>query len=559
MRERVSNIPGINRWWSCTRYPDCRGKIREYAGTPAAAVSGATKCPATPNLAALEDKWAVATVLPEPAPAATAPRRTPSKYQQAIFDWIRTGTGHAVVEAVAGSGKTTTMVDALAMTSGKVLFTAFNAAIARELNERAPAHVTVSTLHSLGLKAIRKAYPGVEVDKDSAKLEAACLAQFPEKPTPSGDANLEIRRLAAKTAALVKATLTPTNDLDALMAMMERYGVDFDEAEDAVRVAQSMSAILSACADTSRVDFDDMVWYPVMAELNVEKYDWIFVDETQDMNRAQLELVLRAAHATTRIVCVGDRSQSIYGFRGADTRAIPTIIERLGAKVFPLSITYRCPVSHVREAQKLVPHIEARPDAPEGKIDYVALENATVLMAPGDLVMCRTNAPLATVAFALIREGKKAVIRGREIGAGLKSLVRKLAGRSNDLGHLLTRLAEYHGRERNKLTLARKSTLVLDDKVETISVLSEGAADVRALQLRIDTIFSDDGNTGVVCSSVHRAKGLEADRTFILSPELMPHPSAKRDWELEQESNIRYVALTRSRREMYFVSMPEVR
>lgn len=554
MRERVSNIPGISRWWSCTNFPACRGKVREYTKAAPAA-----QAPTAGPLDHLEAKWSEARVRPEPAPKPVVAPRTPSKYQQAIYDWIKSGSGHAVVEAVAGSGKTTTMVDALALTSGKVLFTAFNAAIARELETRAPGHVTVSTLHSLGLRAIRKAYPNVQVDKDGLKLEAACLAQFPEKLGPSGDENFEVRRLAAKAASLVKATLTPTppGDVDALITMMERYGLDFDQAEDAVRVAQSLGPILKACADPSCVDFDDMVWYPVMAELNVEKYDWIFVDETQDMNRAQLELVLRAARKGTRIVCVGDRSQSIYGFRGADTTAIPTIIKRLEARVFPLSITYRCPVSHVKAAQELVPHIEARPGAPEGLIGNLMLDEAVGRMSSGDLVMCRTNAPLATVAFALIREGKKAVIRGREIGSGLKGLIRKLAGKSNDLTHLLTRLTDYHAREANKLTLARKSTMVLDDKVETLRVLSEGVRDVRELQARIDQIFSDDNTAGIVCSSVHRAKGLEADRTFILSPELMPHPAAKREWELEQERNIRYVALTRSRNELYFVAMPD--
>jgi DNA helicase-2/ATP-dependent DNA helicase PcrA len=559
-RERVSNIPGILRWFSCTKYPACKGKVREYAKRAAAPAAPAPKVTIIDELAKVPpEMWDAARVLPLPAATPPAPKRTPSKYQQAIFDWIRTGTGNAVVEAVAGSGKTTTMVDALALTTGRVLFSAFNASIAKELAERAPSHVTVSTLHALGLKAVKRAYPGVQVDKDGEKLQAACLAAFPEKPGPNGDENFDIRRLAIKAAALAKATLTPTSDTAALVAMMDRYGIEPDQAEDATRIATALRNILATCAsDTTRIDFDDMVWLPVVLELSVDKYDWVFIDETQDMNRNQLELIMRATRSTTRVVCVGDRAQSIYGFRGADTTAIPSIIERLNATVFPLSITYRCPASHVRAAAELVPAIEARPDAPEGSITDLMLDKATPLMQSGDLVMCRTNAPLASVAFALIREGKKAVIRGREIGTGLMSLVRKLAGRRGaTIADLMPRMRAHHDKEGAKLRAMKRPTLALDDKMETLAVLCEGCDDSAALLNRIQSIFSDDAGAGVICSSVHRAKGLEAPRTFILRPELMPHPSAKKDWELEQERNIRYVALTRSKDAMYMVSMPK--
>src|SRR3990172_8957636 len=92
----------------------------------------------------------------------------PSKYQQTIFDFIVTGTGHAVVEAVAGSGKTTTIVNALDLTpkDARVGFVAFNKHIASELKKRAPDHVHVSTLHSLGLSILRKLNDKIQVDDD---------------------------------------------------------------------------------------------------------------------------------------------------------------------------------------------------------------------------------------------------------------------------------------------------------------------------------------------------------------------------------------------------------
>jgi len=69
----------------------------------------------------------------------------------------------------------------------------------------------------------------------------------------------------------------------------------------------------------------------------------------------------------------------------------------------------------------------------------------------------------------------------------------------------------------------------------------------------IEQIFSDNGKAGVKLSSVHRAKGLEANVVWILCPDLMPHPKAEQPWEQEQEMNLKYVAITRAKRELRVV------
>jgi len=65
-------------------------------------------------------------------------------------------------------------------------------------------------------------------------------------------------------------------------------------------------------------------------------------------------------------------------------------------------------------------------------------------------------------------------------------------------------------------------------------------------------VFADDAE-GVTFSTVHKSKGGEADRVFILKPELMPHPKAGEGWEMDQEYNIMYVAWTRHKKALYFV------
>jgi superfamily I DNA/RNA helicase len=71
------------------------------------------------------------------------------------------------------------------------------------------------------------------------------------------------------------------------------------------------------------------------------------IDEAQDLNRAQLELVLRAVAPGGRTLAVGDAGQAIYQWSGADARSMANITARTGACQLPLSICYRCPASHV--------------------------------------------------------------------------------------------------------------------------------------------------------------------------------------------------------------------
>jgi superfamily I DNA/RNA helicase len=127
--------------------------------------------------------------------------------------------------------------------------------------------------------------------------------------------------------------------------------------------------------------------------------------------------------------------------------------------------------------------------------------------------------------------------------------------RMNSLQDLITKLTEYKFKEIAKLHAAEKNTQAqsLEDKVDTILALTDGIDTIVELEDRIETIFSDDV-VGVVFSSVHRAKGLEAEKVFLLHPELMPHKMAKKDWEMEQERNIEYVALTRTLSELIYVS-----
>ena len=470
---------------------------------------------------------------------------TPSKYQWQIFAFVQGGSGHGVIEAVAGSGKTTTLVTSLELTrpTDKVAFVAFNRHIAKELERRAPWHVHVSTLNSLGNSNIHNSRRGVQFNADKLKLIMSDM-----NINGNGGA---IRRLVS----LCKANLldpTPHN----LDYISDRWDIDVDEGNKDQVFDLAQRVFAKSLEMTSVIDYDDQIHLPATGRVGCEKFDVLFVDEAQDLNKAQTTLALKSMAHGGRIIAAGDAWQSIYGFRGADVRAIPNIIEALGAQTLPLSITYRCPRSHVELAQKLVPHIEARENAPEGVLEDLPFGKLAESVAPGDMVLCRTNAPLVPPALELIRQGIKAVIIGRDIGRNLMALMRKVqkSAKVYDLHETLWELEQYADREVAKLYIADKAMRAqsLRDRVDTILALSDGCNSIGDLQAKINQVFSDD-QIGTSFGTVHKAKGLEAQRVFILHPEMMPHPKASKPWEVQQEKNIKYVSETRSKEYLGFV------
>ncbi len=122
----------------------------------------------------------------KPLNAAEAPAqaaRAWSLYQQAIYDWVETGTGNAIVIAVAGSGKTTTGVEAVqrVVRSGKShVFLAFNKLIATELQAR---DVNGATFHSACMRVVMAAFRG-------AKVEGKKLWQLCDENLSDNDAYL---------------------------------------------------------------------------------------------------------------------------------------------------------------------------------------------------------------------------------------------------------------------------------------------------------------------------------------------------------------------------------
>lgn len=467
---------------------------------------------------------------------------TPSKYQQAIYDFVKNGTGHGVVRGVAGCGKTSTNIRALNYVDPFMssIFLAFNKHIADELKGRGVDNA--STFHKLGKGNIQAAFPKAKFNQYKVfDILDDLKVNYDDKPT------------VARLVSLAKSNLIDgsLDSINSLIDVSSTIQVDYDRQDEIAGIAHK--AFHKSVENKSKFDFDDMIYWPAVDIVPCQKFDFIFVDEAQDLNKAQITMAEKTCNG--RMLIIGDPWQSIYAFRGAFIGIMDYMQHKLDAMELPLTISYRAPQSVVELVNDRFPEIvfEGWEQAEEGMIVSTVNQCMIDNIRPGDGAICRTNAPLVRPCFELIRQGIKANILGRDIGKGLISLVkrRERLKRTTDLGRLLKELYVYFDNERDKLSKidAQGRINTLKDQIDTIVAISDGCDTIQELKVKINSTFSDKAK-GVVFSSIHKAKGLEWNRIWIIKPSLMPHPMSK---DLQQERNIEYVAITRTKDELYFV------
>lgn len=283
---------------------------------------------------------------------------TPSPEQSLIFS----STGNIIVEAVAGSGKTTTIVEfllRLPKTNGlippAILFLAFNKQIAETLKLRCPSGVNCSTFHSLGLRALKnsKIVPS-NVKIDGRKVSKLVWDRM-ERDNP------DVRDVI-KLVGLAKGSV---DEQPNYLELCARH--DIDISDKSLSIANEVFWKSSANKDV--IDFDDMLWMSVFFDARFDLQDFVFVDEAQDTNDIQVEILSRLQkpskfldgkafdESSTRFIIVGDPRQAIYGFRGANSDSMTRLQHRFSCVSYPLSVSYRCPKAVVNEARKYLTHI----------------------------------------------------------------------------------------------------------------------------------------------------------------------------------------------------------
>lgn len=546
-----------------------------------------------------------------------------TREQEQIFDFVRNGKGHGIIDAVAGAGKTTTiMASAAHVPSGhRMLFCAFNKAIAGEISDRfnqeGMQQVNTQTIHSLGWHLLKHfsttgSKPKLEEYKyskllKSDKMEGALEDTFrqiirinrldPDKTYDSQNQyniNSLMYRVKERLVDInqkFRATLCEDN-FEEFHKLVLHFGIfnsveagkaDFDkELECYYEAHQILLDEGNAMARRSMItDFTDMLYLPYLWKLEpVYKYDFVFIDECQDLSQSQLAIALKHAKKTARILSVGDPQQSIYGFTGADIESFEKIRKITEAKALPLTVCFRCPQKVIGLASQLREDIKGNKGY-AGIVKEITPDEVVKLARPGDLIISRIKAPLVVLVFAFIDRNIKVHIPDEEAKDFIQELrfLFKPKEREVSIQHseAAFELLKAQVAKRNEYKIRKNAERIVNPIERGLIIEHE----IAYLHKRLDFLhkkvvkwvtdcpnmehifrkikdFISAPKNSIRLSSIHRAKGLEENRVFIIDYPRLPHSHPEiKDWQVVQERNLKYVAITRAKEELYLVDLDD--
>jgi hypothetical protein len=320
----------------------------------------------------------------------------------------------------------------------------------------------------------------------------------------------------------------------------------------------------------------------------------VLIDEAQDQSVTNRYVAQAYLAPGGNLVAVGDRHQGIYGWRGADADAMDqmeAVMDSLqqyseisrrtrpALARLPLSVCRRCSKAVIREAQRLVPGIQALPDAPEGSVSSLKDDRALVerlQTTRRGLVMCRMNAPLFGICLKLLSLGVPAGLARGDILKGLETLIDQIScgKREQAILEFMDYLQTWVDDRRAKLAKvpgSDRKIQFLEDKASCLRVLSldVGVQTVGGLVQRLRSIFPADAalnpETMVLLSTVHGQKGGEATDVYLYSPIFRAKNAQGKDtdkpfscWDMvwsgkADRLNTLYVAITRARLNLTYV------
>lgn len=494
----------------------------------------------------------------------------PSTYQEKIFDFVVHGSGNAVIRAFAGSGKTATLIACMKLVPQKksCIFLAFNKSVKEEIEKKLVGYnnCTVKTVHGLGYGMLCS-YLSAQPKVDEFKYNTFLRHNISEL----SEANLTNKKdIDEYCANIIQILEFSRMNLAQSKREIEKIANDYNIPHDNDEAGVVIKLMKWGKNNLQTVDFTDLVWLPYELDIPPKqyKYDWIFNDEAQDYSVAYVKLFTRCFKRGTRFVSCGDEYQSINQFAGASEHAFSTMINMPNTQVFNLPMSYRCDISIINEAKRFVPDIIARDNAGIGLVKF---DSKISEIKDNDLVLSRTNAALFKLYAKLIKMNKGCYIKGNDDDKNkLLSVIEKYRvgeqlGRDFECDGLFPRLYDNMLTERNKLVdggldmIDAINTQIIQSKYDTISslsTLSVNCSTVTELINKISKIYNRS-DTGVCLSTIHKAKGLEADNVHIICRSVMPQKYAKTKSEIQQERNLIYVAITRAKHKLCYVSEKE--
>lgn len=468
------------------------------------------------------------------AGAGAALRRTAE--QEAILAACAAGTRTTLVEAGAGTGKTTTLVMAAGvMPARDGLYLAFGRSIAQDARRRFPPGTLCQTSHAVAHRALNYRYaPRLDLPRQNAEQAAELLGV---------DAVLELGDLVLGPAMLARHALGAVKrychsaaeqigpEHVPAMTAIDRPDHKQMLAEAVLPIARAAWADINSTGGRLKFDHDYYVKIWALGEPALP-FSWVMLDEAQDTNPA-LAKVLKAQDA--QMVVVGDSQQSIYGWRGA--------VNALGSwpaqASLMLSKSWRFGPRIAAEANVWLSELGARmrltgnPER-DSRISYLGADLA-------DAILCRTNGEAMRQAMQALASGRRPALAGGtdEIKKMAKAAIELQKGKPTshpELGMFRTwaQVRDYADHDAAGQDLRVWVRLIDDYGAETL--------------LKVAGDLVDEDSADVVVSTLHKAKGREWGKVLIADdfrePKNQNGTPAPVDPELGRVS---YVAVTRAR------------
>lgn len=359
-----------------------------------------------------------------------------STYQENILNTVKSTNKNILVDAKAGSGKTSTLIlisEAIQKQGNKCLFLAFNKHIVEELKGKMDTtDCAVKTIHSLGYSYLRsflyRQYgQNYKMDLDENKLREIVKHKFEEDGYQQSviEHNIDktgtelkdfIRTLISETCHLInfcRFHMTNYHEQDKVRKLAlsccrtiieENIGFDnyptlVESVIDKLKNDFENPEIIDGLP-TYKVDFTDMIYFPVYYKMippwSIKEYlDYVLVDECQDLSELQQEF-LKTLGNNSRFIFVGDEKQAIYGFAGADTKSIFKLTQRYDLEQLPLNICYRCPKKVIKLVQQeVLPTIEYNKERPDvGEVYCIERSEIIKNLEKNDVIITRRNSDL---------------------------------------------------------------------------------------------------------------------------------------------------------------------
>jgi superfamily I DNA/RNA helicase len=469
-----------------------------------------------------------------------------SDEQQAILNGVANTEDNLIIESVAGSGKTSVIVEAAQSVPSNSIFLAFNKKIVQELSNKLPEHCQASTFHSVCWQFLKERLPR------GAKVNQYKSYDLLDKITVGvGSAKPEVARLVSVAKNAGVGIFEPAKP-EIFEELRENYDIVSEEVENEAICIAARQILRANERNLQDVDFDDMLYMTLKfikeRGWSMHRYHTVFVDEAQDTNGVQLALLNEMAN---RVIAVGDSYQAIYGFRGAGSNSMPDIKTMFGCHQYTMSISWRCPENVAKLAREIVPHFKARPGAPDGYVEHHTPDKLMDFTSENDMIICRQNAPLFGVALKLLKQRTPFKMTGK-FPAMMQRFVK--AFKTDDIPEFRERLTEWWKKQEAELTKKCKWGVLEreEDKFNCLWMLQKECTSVGEIISKLELMMNS--RYGVTLSTVHGAKGLEASVVVILMPELMPSKYAKTEAQMQQEMNLKYVVQTRAMFKLVHIS-----